>query len=545
MAICALAAFSGCATQTVSVEGGNPALAKARWDLAEAQKAGSDPSTAVGYYLSAADAAAQAAVAQPNQARPIYNAACQQVAVDLRSSPELWNRGETITTPEGSYRLRFAAGSRAAGTWDPGHFNFFRTPKQVNATVPHQEARLNDWGGELVGVYKPADPRKDFLPAVGLAVPVTAALEFTASGSGPKRVRDVTLALYDPTRRDTIPVGAAKRPLAADFGAPLAYYPNPKLLGLMAMLRGADYYQRAGLYLLEPYDPDRIPVVLVHGLMSAPQMWLPAITAIESDPELRNRYQFWAFAYPTGNPITLSALKFRQSLAQVYQRYPKTKGVVLIGHSMGGLISRMQATTTGRVLWDRAFGTEADRIYAALPPDHLVKQALIFDANPHVRRIVFICVPHRGSNLATAWVGSIGSGLIRLPVRLAKGAGDAVVAPLRKTAGLKRLPTGINGLSPRSPVLRGLDTLAIDAPYHSIIGDRGRGDTPNGSDGVVPYWSSHLAGAESELIVPGAHGAYQLPQTVNEIKRILRLDLEAGNPNPLRAASKGRRVAVR
>ena len=100
-----------------------------------------------------------------------------------------------------------------------------------------------------------------------------------------------------------------------------------------------------------------------------------------------------------------------------------------------------------------------------------------------------------------------------------------VTAPLEKDVGLKHMPTGINGLSPRSPVLRGLDTLPIHAPYHSIVGDRGRGDTPNSSDGVVAYWSSHLAGAQSELIVPGPHGSFALPQTVSELKRILRLNL--------------------
>lgn len=87
------------------------------------------------------------------------------------------------------------------------------------------------------------------------------------------------------------------------------------------------------------------------------------------------------------------------------------------------------------------------------------------------------------------------------------------------------MPTGINGLSPRNPVLRSLDTLPIAVPYYSIIGDRGRGDTPNSSDGVVPYWSSHLTGAQSELIVPGPHGSYALPQTIAELKRILRLHL--------------------
>ncbi|HEY2123471.1 MAG TPA: hypothetical protein VGH07_07740 [Chthoniobacterales bacterium] len=86
--------------------------------------------------------------------------------------------------------------------------------------------------------------------------------------------------------------------------------------------------------MLEPYDPDRILVILIHGLTSIPQMWVPTISSIESDPELRGRYQFWVFAYPTGDPILLSALKLRKSLAQVYELYSKTKDMVLISHSM-------------------------------------------------------------------------------------------------------------------------------------------------------------------------------------------------------------------
>jgi hypothetical protein len=199
--------------------------------------------------------------------------------------------------------------------------------------------------------------------------------------------------------------------------------------------------------------------------------------------------------------------------------------MVLISHSMGGLLSQMQAVTTKRVLWDRVFQGDADRLYAKLPPDNVVKRALIFDANLRVQRIVFICVPHRGSDLAINWIGSIGIGLISLPGKVLGGAMDVVTAPLERDVGIKHMPTGINGLSPRSPVLRGLDTLAIQAPYHTIVGDRGRGDTPNSSDGVVAYWSSHLAGAKSELIVPGSHGSFALPQTVSELKRILRLNL--------------------
>jgi pimeloyl-ACP methyl ester carboxylesterase len=328
--------------------------------------------------------------------------------------------------------------------------------------------------------------------------------------------------------------------MAADFSAPFAYYPNPGLfLGIAAMMSPEKYLKRAGLYMLDPYDPDRIPVVFVHGLISLPRMWVPTINAIESDPELRRRFQFWIFAYPTGDPIMLNALRLRESLERIYQLYPKTKRMVLISHSMGGLLSRMQATSSGRVLWNGVFKQDADRFYASLPPDNLVKKALVFDANPRVQRIVFICVPHRGSDLATNWLGSIGVGLTRLPSTLVKEAGSGVAATFQKNAGLTHMPTGVNGLSPRSPVLRSLDALPVAVPYHSIIGDRGRGDTPNSSDGVVAYWSSHLDGAQSELIVPGPHGSFALPQTIAELKRILRLHLASlGNSRSKDAARK-------
>ena len=64
-------------------------------------------------------------------------------------------------------------------------------------------------------------------------------------------------------------------------------------------------------------------------------------------------------------------------------------------------------------------------------------------------------------------------------------------------------------------------------PYHSIMGDRGKGGNkdhtkPVSSDGVVPYWSSHLDGAQSELVVPSAHPAHQNSQAIAEVRRILR-----------------------
>jgi hypothetical protein len=83
-------------------------------------------------------------------------------------------------------------------------------------------------------------------------------------------------------------------------------------------------------------------------------------------------------------------------------------------------------------------------------------------------------------------------------------------------------------LSPKNPLLLTLDKLPIEAAHNSIIGDRGRGDTPQSSDGVVLYWSSHVASAQSELVVPTDHGAMNHPKAVQEIKCILLQQLGSG-----------------
>jgi hypothetical protein len=64
--------------------------------------------------------------------------------------------------------------------------------------------------------------------------------------------------------------------------------------------------------------------------------------------------------------------------------------------------------------------------------------------------------------------------------------------------------------------------------YHSIMGDCGKDDTPNSSDGVVPHWSSHMDGAASEKIVPSGHSAHQNPEGIKEVGRILHLHLKSG-----------------
>ncbi len=475
------------------------------------------------YYLEAASTV-KAGFATPDaelRARTIYNSAAGELTNLLRTAEggRLWNRPLEVAAGGLSYQLRFQPGARH-GLWEPDYFTDFKLAKKVRRKHLRQSVTAEGFGGTLVGIKKtpgiiPGDPAT-FEPKGGFVAPVTATLDF--------RQREVTLSLNDPNERKTVRVGGAERPLAADFSAPLAFHPmrNELWAGLMALIQVEEHLRGTGLYMIEPYDPDRIPVIFVHGLVSTPQMWVNTINEMEADPALRGRYQYWVFRYPTGNPLTYSAMRCREELARIERLHPMPRGFIMIGHSMGGLISRLQATNAGRALWDANLGKQADKKFAKLPTDNLIKRALLFDANPKVRRVVFICTPHRGSGLAIGSLGALAMKVIQLPTSLIATFTDSIGDVFSVVGGRPVIPNGITSLSPRSPSLIAMDKLPIRAPHHSIIGDRGKGNSPQSSDGVVRYASAHLDGAQSELIVPGPHRSHELPQTIEELRRILR-----------------------
>jgi len=146
---------------------------------------------------------------------------------------------------------------------------------------------------------------------------------------------------------------------------------------------------------------------------------------------------------------------------------------------------------------------------------------------------VFICTPHRGSEMASSGLGRFGTSLIALPLNIASAMTNALTSAelVQLTGGSKRLPNSITGLKPSNPALPIVNEARISVPYHSIIGDRGKDHCPDCTDGVVPYRSSHLDGAQSEVIVPGPHGACELPETIAELDRILRLHLGVSSPS--------------
>lgn len=511
--------LAGCSTTTPPWIRPPTPLVQAASELKTGRKKTLSAEERAAAYLTAADLSSRqfGQNAVEPRARIIYNVAAAELTDLLRTADagQLWNR--PLTAP--GYQLRFQPATRD-GVWSPGYFTDFKLASKIRHRAARRSITEGGVGGTLVGIRKtPAGKPALFEPRVGFTAPVTATLDF--------RGRDATLTLSDPAERRTVSIRGKTEPLAADFTAPLGVFPplNELWEGLMGLIQVEKYLGSSGLYMLHPYDPDRIPVILVHGLVSTTHMWVNVINEVEADPELRGHFQFWAFGYPTGNPVAYSALRCREELAKLATLKPAPPEMIMVGHSMGGLVSRMQAIDTGRVIWDENFHEKADQLYAKLPPNHLVKRALIFGANPRVKRIVFICTPHRGSQMALSSIGAIGTRLIRLPGDLVNTLTDSLGDVIETVSGRPSLPNSITSLSPKNATLLAMNKLPIRAPHHSIIGDRGRGDSPNSSDGVVPYWSSHLDSAESELIVPGPHGSYQLPQTIDELKRILRLHL--------------------
>jgi hypothetical protein len=462
--------------------------------------------------------------AQDTPARDTYNAACGELTLLLRTSEggRLWKQPLNLTAGNTTYHLRLEPASNAV--WAPNYFTTFELEAQVKQKLIKKENIHEGVGGALVGV-RILNPPEKFAPLKGITAPVTATLDFHAT--------DATLALRRPAKQPTASVEGKVRPLAADFSAPIGYYQPPSnllLVGIMGALRSAHYEKKTGLYFLQPYDPDRIPLVFVHGLISTPFDWVQTINGLQADPEIRKHYQFWVFAYTTGNPVLYSSLRLREELAKVDKVYPNHKDYVLVGHSMGGLLSQAQVTSMSRTDWEKTLGAPAMQLFNQLKPADLVSRATNFKANPRIKRVVFICTPHRGSKMASGGIGTLAIKLISLPADLTTTMKSEIPEETLRKMNNGRLPNSVSNLAPNAPYLKVLNKESIQAPYHSIIGNRGKpGPLADSSDGVVPYWSSHLDGAKSECIVPGPHGSCQLPQTIAELDRILRLHVKTSS----------------
>ena len=522
--ITCVAFFAGCATAPQTAR--NPEYGPTAGILREARSPNVPVEKRAADYLQAAAVTAPLLGngTPPTPAVNTYNAAAAELTLLLHSAEggRLWDRRLILADKNTTYHLRLERG-RLASIWGPDYFTSFEAPGKIKHSLIKNEVTQDGVGGALVGI-RSVTPREQFAPFKGMTAPVTATLDFNRS--------EALLALRQPDSEPVAQIEGKMLPLAADFSAPISYFQPPKnllLFGLMGTLSGTNMMEKTGLYFLEPYDPSRIPVVFVHGLMSTPFTWVKTINGLQQDPEIRKHYQPWVFGYATGNPILYSALQLREELARVDKLYPNHLPYVVVGHSMGGMLTHAQVTTVTRSMWenDQTTAALAKSIFANNSSDSLVVRALTYRANPRIKRVVFICTPHRGSNMASGGLGSLGISLIRLPFQLLSTMKNALTSAelVQLTGSAKRFPNSISGLKPTNPAFSVVNEATMSVPYHSIIGDRGKGDCPNCTDGVVPYWSSHLDGAKSERIVPGPHGSAELPQTIAELDRILRLHL--------------------
>jgi pimeloyl-ACP methyl ester carboxylesterase len=261
--------------------------------------------------------------------------------------------------------------------------------------------------------------------------------------------------------------------------------------------------------------------------MDSPATWTAMINQLRGDPVIRRNFQFWYYSYPSGYPYPYSAAIMRRELDAIEKRFPLKKPMVIVGHSMGSLISRLMITDTGLTIWMKFFGKPPEKMTLASDTRRMLEDSLIFNTRKEIGRAIFLCGPHRGSELAGNWLGRIGAKLVKAPSTLIKVARDMKNLMQADPSALRvnHIPNSVDTLAPNNRFVKIINTIPITPgiPYHSIIGDRGRGDTPNSSDGFVPYWSSHLDGAQSESIVPSNHSAQRNPQAIAEVARILHL----------------------
>jgi pimeloyl-ACP methyl ester carboxylesterase len=302
---------------------------------------------------------------------------------------------------------------------------------------------------------------------------------------------------------------------------------KPKNIELARVLFPEKYAETAHIVRLEPYNPNKTVVVVVHGLADSQATWAPMLNTLWGDPLIRRNFQFWYYSYPSGYPYPYSAAIMRRELDAAEKRFPSRKPMVLIGHSMGSLISRLMITDSGDKIWTSFFGRPPDKIRLSERSRRLLTESLIFKSRSDIGRVVFIAAPHRGSNIAKGFIGRVASLLVKTPSSLLHVARDVKHFVRSDSSLLKanHIPNSVDTLSPDSHFVKLLGSIPIatSIPVHSIMGDRGKGDTPKSSDGVVPYESSHFAGAHSELIVPSGHSAHQDPKAIAEVGRILRL----------------------
>ena len=372
-------------------------------------------------------------------------------------------------------------------------------------------------------------------------VPITAFVRFDdprrAMSDG--RLHGI-VELYDVDETAAVQVGSRTVPLESDPSAALAY----RLEGApiwdfeIAGFRRGDFSlfgndnsgESSGLYMLHLYLRGLIPVIFVHGTASSPARWAEMANELLGDPAIASHYQLWFFIYNSGNPIVLTAMHLRESLEAARKgvdpegKDPALDQMVVIGHSQGGLLTKMMVVNSGNRFWNNVTPLPFDKVDLDPETRDLLARAMFFKPLPFVTRVIFIATPHRGSYMASNFIVKFGNKFINLPGGLAKTV--VALGKLRETSMMGTpltIPTALDNMDPSNRFIKTLSAtpIAHGVKVHSIIPVKGDGPVEDGNDGVVEYKSAHIDGVESELVVRSGHSTQGMPRTIEEVRRIL------------------------
>ncbi|MEL6109705.1 MAG: alpha/beta fold hydrolase, partial [Planctomycetota bacterium] len=480
---------------------------------------------------------------------PQFRATCDVYNESLEDMLRLLCKDHKIR-PGQTYHVETADGefeveTRLRGNWNPDEFDHYEFVSDYKIQTLRARHTTFGLGVPLIAVRKKgdldSDSREKHYPD-GLSYAVTALIRCDSKkhGEGQDYNRCI-LEFFDPLSVNEVRIANHWVPLETDLTTPLAYYldkPQFRTRNIenASLFRPGSVEQTRGLYMLEPYDPDRIPVLMVHGLWSSPRTWMDMFNDLRSFPELRERYQFWFYLYPSGQPFWISATQLREDLRDIRDRFDpghrdaKMDQMVLVGHSMGGLISRLQTIDSGDDFWRIVSDQPSQRLKGDSEQRNRLVSTLFFKPNQSIQRVVTIGTPHRGSEFANDLTRWLARKLIKLPSMTVSTTENLVRSnpDLFRDTDLLTMSTSVDSLAPDSPIFPVMlrAQYAPEVRFHNIVGVL---ENPNviqkkvgRGDGVVAYESATMPDTESELIVDAEHTViHTTGQAIFEVRRIL------------------------
>jgi hypothetical protein len=490
------------------------------------------PQAQIGGFIDAAAAAGAVLEKRPDDvpARKDYNFAVGRIFEVIHAAGlEPWKA--PVICPGAGGNWRFYVASDGKPEHDPSHFRILPADRyQFQGTLVKERTLKDGLGAPMVIASKDFDPTKfdPFIQGKNVYYGVTEVLQFKG--------RNCTAAYIDPLATETVDFAGHTYPVAADFTAPLALALAelaPRKKELQRLVHPGEFASSTRLARLQPYDPRKIPILCIHGLGDSQATWAPLIESLRTDPTIRKNYQIWFFSYPTGYPYPLMAAVLRKQMDAINSYHPDHKRIVVIGHSMGGMIARELITDSGMKIWNAYYDMPPAKLAVSEETRRILASAFIFQHRPEIARVIFASASHRGADMATGFGGRLLSKIIGGNATAPALAGDeakavSLMKPDYTGDHLQRIPNSIDALKPGNRFVTTIDKIPTTkgVPFNSIIGDRGKGGNldrtpPVSTDGIVPYWSSHLDGAESELIIPSDHWSHRHPLGIAEVRRIL------------------------